>query len=349
MPQPASTHEICPAVQDMYGMPPDMELMKLDGHEDGSAANDILSQLELRNCRTTDGSDIENGKAARRAIVAQDCGHCVLREHCEVETALEEAARDKHAQSQLAAKNRSAESELQANVTMLAQGSNWLTQGRITRLIHSGFNPKRISRLFSHPDELTEEVQSGKITIDTLRGGVKNELIGFVSKQSIPEISGSEHFKDEAIYPIEQITTDTGHVFEVIDASIGNTHREAKIPKTAYSVLVHKLLIMIASDGKGDIPQIFNAEGTKLSLVHSVTPPKGSHYYEIRMASKNRMYISVTRNNGDKPSRIVIFGAHGGDEQAQDKFIRAILTSTPRLEIPAQRNDSQQKQLLSVR
>jgi len=108
----------------------------------------------------------------------------------------------------------------------------------------------------------------------------------------------------------------------VIDASGAidfHTKHDLSPQDSEYGVLVAKFLERLEAPDKKGNPQILSPDNKMQKAI-------GNGVHEIRMVDKNRMYFALAPGTKDNPeTRIVLLGAHGGDEDTQDEFIQAVL------------------------
>ncbi|HUC89723.1 MAG TPA: hypothetical protein VMR45_02890 [Patescibacteria group bacterium] len=284
----------CPSIENTYGEPialanPDAELIA------ELVADDLQQNQELAAMQR----GVIEEQAALKAVETANCASCVLSGLCLVRQNLQERIR-------LGAADR----DFLRVSTMLAKSPVWL----------------KLARAGQGAAKTQDSVAEYNTDPGELLCGVENTPVRVANKREVPALQTIRSLRDNAPVSTCEITTSSGHKFEVIDASQANTFSGPMPSKDDAETLFGKLLGRIkGDDGKG-MPQIMNADQIMQKQIAKIG---GNWVYEIRMNNKNRAYVLIERlNSGDADApeaRLVILGSHGGNEKTQRKFINNVI------------------------
>jgi predicted patatin/cPLA2 family phospholipase len=158
--------------------------------------------------------------------------------------------------------------------------------------------------------------------LDTLVGPATNEFEGVYHKADLPEIAGLRSVNAQTELTANNITTESGDVFTVIDASKAIPANNEALTLDGYGVITAKMLDRMAARNGSGKPQILTADNTMQKVIESYGSAK---MFELRMGGKTRLYFIVQERPSEVvDARIIILGAHGDNEQAQHRFLRTV-------------------------
>lgn len=263
------------------------------------------TSLNAEAAHVYDERELDNGVAARRTIKMLGCGACDLAkvDVCKVKDDLESRA-------ETAETNASAYEQLD----MITSAPSWLNAARINLTGHTA----------AELQEKTKDAEAAKAFV--AEGGLNaflaettNSFAGVFTKQDLPELKNAAAIDDKEELLGTKITTKNGDIFTVIDASEAVGFAGETPDDLSYGVLTGKLLNRMRERDQRDQPQILN-EDFKMQKTLATGMPSAP-LTEIRMASKNRLYCTITPDAESGETRIIILGAHGGDTKTQNEFI----------------------------
>lgn len=308
--QPSFTQEVCDVIAEDIGNPPEQSLFRefsdlLEEQADQQATDQMYAALHANG--DYDLRKLETGEAAQMAKKTLGCLGCLLSSECHLRVALD---------------RKIAEGENERKLDLVRTSPAWLTAGRLAR---SGMDEKELMTQLSSNESAKEALADGSLDIDHFLSGVTNELEDVVSAKDIPEINELASIDPDAVLQPHHITTESGNNYVVIDASDATNFSGAKPTIGDYKILSGKLLgRMNANDAQGN-PQVLTADRKMQKPIRRF---EESHVDEIRMNGKSRMYVAIVPAPADRPdltARLVILGAHGGDEATQQSFINNIV------------------------
>jgi hypothetical protein len=297
------SQEICVPLALEIGEPPELALM-LDP-DFAQEMQGVADRVQWENARG--GNEFDTGKAAERAIATIGCDACKLSGVCVVRTKLEDKV-----------ESGRTETGLERTATMLAAAPQWLAAARINR---SGADPNALRETINDREQTKKALADGTLDATELLAGVANETEGFATKQDLPELSGFAGVDPDQKIELQRLVADNGDIFLVADASSTVNFRGEPLPPTEYGILTGKLLERMTHRGQDGKPQVQSPDNTMQKVLR--TTPTG-HLDEVRMSGKNRLYVTVTPDQEQNLTRIVILGSHGGDAATQQAFLNKL-------------------------
>ena len=245
-------------------------------------------------------------KGATRAMGVLGCDNCIIRDDCPLGANLQ-VARSYHSILLGVAQ------EVALDATgSTPEGPQWLKLARESRT--------RIPiDIFINTPEA--ENAPSWFNLDEVRAGIADEGPQEFTKAQVSELGILQNLSDNTVLTGNRLTAIVhGDQFMLIDASEHIATGEAA-PALAQRILLGKLLgRLVERDGTGK-PHILSPDNTTQKVIRTLD--NGVMLCEIRMAGKNRLYVTINPN--ESTTRIIMLGSHGGDAKTQQKFLNAVL------------------------
>lgn len=299
--------EPCAPVTNEIGNPPEVDLL-----EDFS---DVLADVayEAEAAHTRNPMELDTGEAAKRAQLALGCAGCILAEVCPtkgtLDTRIDEGEKN---------------AELLPKLQMIATSPAWLTD---VRLVQNNMTKDELEAKIKTPESTLAALEDGSLDVDAFVGDVKNSPEKMVSKKNIPELANFASIDPDAVLSPHNVETKNGDHFVVIDASNEVGFHESAPEGNGYNILLSKLLGRMSAQNAQGNPLVLTVDPNNTAMQKSIRRLDNSDVFEMRMGGKNRLYFSVARpqDRPDLTARIIILGAHGGDEKTQQNFINRVI------------------------
>lgn len=299
--------EPCAPVANEIGNPPEVELLE----DFSDVLTDVAYQAEAAHTRNP--MELDTGEAAKRAQLALGCAGCILAEVCPTREALDTKIEEGE-------KN----AELLPKLQMIAASPAWLTD---VRLVQNGLTAEDLRVKTRTVESTLAALDDGSLDVDAFLGDVKNSPEKMVSKKDIPELANFASINPDAVLSPHNIETKNGDHFVVIDASNDVGFHESAPEGNGYNILLSKLLGRMSAQNAQGNPLVLTVDPNNTAMQKSIRRLDNSDVFEMRMGGKNRLYFSVSRpqDRPDLTARVIILGAHGGDEKTQQNFINRVI------------------------
>lgn len=299
--------EPCAPVTNEIGSPPERELLE----DFSDVLTDVAYQAEAAHTRNP--MELDTGEAAKRAQLALGCAGCILAEVCPTREALDTKIEEGE-------KN----AELLPKLQMITSSPRWLTH---VRLVQNNMTKDELKAKTKTLESTVTALDDGSLDVDAFVGDIKNSPEKIVSKENIPELANFTSIKPGAELSPHHIETENGDHFVVIDASKDIGFHESAPEGNGYNILLSKLLGRMSAQNAQGNPLVLTVDPNNNAMQKSIRRLDNSDVFEMRMGGKNRLYFSVSRpqDRPDLTARVIILGAHGGDEKTQQNFINRVI------------------------
>jgi hypothetical protein len=242
-------------------------------------------------------------------ILREQCGNCLGRIACPVEKLLDERA-------QLA--------QAYAKLAMIGEAHPLLHVARLGKI---NMTEDTLESFLTSEETVLAALANGELNPDTLLAGINNKIIkGGIYRNELPELAHLPGIKGEGPFEAQLVSFGAfgqqarpNRAFVLVDCTRAHSFDRKQPDSNVYRILATKLVDRMREDDHG-VPHILRPDSTGQKALRGP-----GHLDEIRMAKKNRLYFTVSpAQSPDQLHRIILLGAHSGDDKTQEAFIATL-------------------------